>query len=84
MNRTLVAKAITPLLLMTAALGACATGGHPAFEKPGVEAADVQRDQNECLLTAIDNENGLILFAHVDRDAVARCMEARGYTVVSK
>jgi hypothetical protein len=84
MTKTTITQATTLLVMMTAALGGCANK-HLTFEKSGVSPADVQRDQNECLVTAMDSgESAKILVPHVDHDAVIRCMEARGYTLGSK
>ncbi len=83
MNKTTIAGAMTLLLLMVAALAGCART-HLTFEKPGVAAADLQRDQNQCLCRALVSEDKRILAPGVDRDSLIRCMEARGYTVSSK
>jgi hypothetical protein len=81
MNKTLVVKAAT-MLLMTAAVASC-TRTHLTFEKPGIAAADLQRDQNECLGKAMVDEGGSLLIRSVDREALVRCMEARGYKVAT-
>jgi hypothetical protein len=47
MGQAMVARAAT-VLLMTAVFVAC-TKTHLTFEKSGIAAADLQRDQNECL-----------------------------------
>ena len=84
MKKPTIAQAITPLFLMIVAVSGC-TRTQLTFEKSGVTADDARRDQNECLMTAMDSgESAKILVPHVDHDAVIRCMEARGYTVGSK
>jgi hypothetical protein len=83
MNTKTMARATTLLLLMIGAPAGCAKT-HLAFDKPGVAEADLRRDQNECLRTAMTNEGGRILMPKIDHDTVIRCMEARGYTATSK
>jgi hypothetical protein len=83
MSQTTVARATTFVLLAMTAFAGCAKT-HLAFEKPGVAAADLQRDQNECLGGAMIDEGGSLLIRTVDRGALIRCMEARGYTVARK
>jgi hypothetical protein len=83
MRQTMVANAAA-MLLMTAAAAGCSTKTHLAFEKPGVAAADLQRDRNECLGKAMVDEGGKILIRAVDRDVLVRCMEARGYKVAGQ
>ena len=79
MSQTMVLKAAT-MLFMTAAVTGC-TKTHLTFEKPGIAAADLQRDQNECLGKAMVDEGGSLLIRTVDREALIRCMETRGYRV---
>jgi hypothetical protein len=79
MSETMVVKAAT-VLLITAAVAGCAKT-HLEFEKPGTAAADLQRDQNECLARAMVDEGGSLLIRTVDREALVRCMETRGYRV---
>jgi hypothetical protein len=79
MSQTMVVKTVA-MLLLTAAVAAC-TKTHLTFEKPGIAAADLQRDQNECLGKAMVDEGGSLLIRTVDREALVRCMEARGYRV---
>jgi hypothetical protein len=80
MHRHLLALAalvVSPLLLV-----ACGTGPL-SFYKPGVTVADQRLDEKECgLASADDPDRGPLLVFRVDRDAVADCMAARGYTVV--
>ncbi len=83
MNKTTNAG-VTLLLLTVTVLAGCATKPRLTFDKPGVAMADLQRDQNECVRTAFASESGRILAPSIDRDALIRCMEVRGYTVVSR
>ena len=83
MNKGTIAGATALLFLMIAALAGCAKR-HVTFEKPGAAAADVQRDTNECLISAMRSEGGTILAPRVDHDALVQCMEARGYRIGSK
>jgi hypothetical protein len=66
----------SPLLLV-----ACGTGPL-SFHKPGVTVAEQRLDEKECGLASADDPDSQILSVYrVDRDAVANCMAARGYTV---
>jgi hypothetical protein len=81
MHRHLLAVAAlvaSPLLLL-----ACGTGPL-SFHKPGVTVADQRLDEKECgLASADDPDHGPLLSVYrVDRDALASCMAARGYTVM--
>jgi hypothetical protein len=53
------------------------------YGKPGVAAADRQRDENACLRASsgLDDEGFLLPFLpfEIDRAAYCQCMEARGY-----
>jgi len=76
----------TALIALVAAsllLPACGTG-RLSFDKPGVLAAERERDQRECgLASADDPDHGQILLVfRIDRDAYASCMASRGYTVM--
>lgn len=54
----------------------------PVFEKPGVSETEKRRDENECLRYAVrvgEGRGGTRPAFQIDRDAYARCMEARGY-----
>jgi hypothetical protein len=75
---TLVALVAAPLWL-----AACGTG-RVSFDKPGVTAAELLRDQKECgLASADDPDHGqILLFYRIDRDVYAKCMASRGYTVL--
>lgn len=71
------------LLIPLTAVAGCAST-HLVFDKPGVDPEDRNRDQSACVRSAIVTESQSILVPTIDRDVVARCMEARGYTVVTK
>jgi hypothetical protein len=74
----LAALVASPFLLV-----ACATGPL-SFYKPGVTVAEQRLDEKACgLASADDPDHGQLLAVYrVDRDAVANCMAARGYTVM--
>jgi hypothetical protein len=62
-------------------LVACGTGTL-SFHKPGVTVAEQRLDEKECGLASADDPDSQILAVYrVDRDALANCMAARGYTV---
>src|SRR5262245_60717540 len=75
--------------LVTAALfgllAACSTTSHSTqtYDKPGLDTAERQRDENACLRSSsgLDNEGFLLPFLpfEIDRSAYTQCMEARGY-----
>ncbi len=69
------------LSIQLMALAGCAST-KLAFDKPGVATADLERDQNACLRTAVVTESASILAPTIDRDDLIRCMEKRGYTAV--
>jgi hypothetical protein len=52
MNNTTIAAVTTRIFLMIVAIAGRAKA-HLKFEKAGVAAADLQRDQNESLVTAV-------------------------------
>lgn len=62
-------------------LAGCATG-MGVYDKPGAAEADVQRDRSACLqASASENEPFRFSGPSIDREAFARCMEAKGYTL---
>ncbi len=76
------AAALVILVFVLALLAGCAS--QPViYEKPGVTQLERQRDENECLRSAIgvDGYGRLLVHYCIDRDAYSRCMEARGYAV---
>lgn len=64
------------------ALG-CATP-QVAYEKPGTTQEDRKRDVSDCTLASLGHqpERHLITPIMVDRAAVERCLESRGYSRV--
>ena len=80
-HRLAVAAALASLLLPLVLAG-CGTGPL-SFEKPGVTLAERERDEKECGLASADapDQSHLLHVYRVDRDALADCMAARGYTV---
>lgn len=70
--------------VLLVSLAGCATAPL-TFDKSGVGATDRERDRTACLHSALTTESGAVLAPYgLDRDAFIHCMEARGYTVVSK
>ncbi len=73
------------LLILLAALAGCATQ-RLTFDKAGSAKADLDRDQNACLRSAIGTTRGggeILTPYCIDRDVFIECMKARGYTVRS-
>ncbi len=70
------------LLVVIGLLVGCATTGLGVYDKPGAPEADVKQDRSACL-RASANEGEPFRFSGptIDRDAFARCMEAKGYTL---
>jgi hypothetical protein len=66
-------------------LAACSTTSKSTqtYDKPGVDTAERQRDENACLRSAsgLDNQGFLLPFLpfEIDRSAYSQCMEGRGY-----
>jgi hypothetical protein len=61
----------------------CASGrGLGVYDKPGAAEADVKRDRSACL-RASASESDPFRFSGptIDREAFARCMEVKGYTL---
>lgn len=61
----------------------CASGrGLGVYDKPGAPEADVRRDRAACL-RASASESDPFRFSGptIDREAFARCMEGKGYTL---
>ncbi len=78
MESVAVPMALWALLLF---LSGCATA-QVAYDKPGITQAERQHDLSECTRVAIstDERGRLFTLYQIDRDAYARCLEARGYT----
>jgi hypothetical protein len=82
LHRLTVPSTLAMLLVAPLLLVACGTG-RLSFHKPGVTVAQRQLDEKECgLASADDPDHGPLLVYRVDRDAVANCMAALGYTVM--
>ena len=70
------------LLVMGLLVGCASTAGVGVYEKPGAPDADVNRDRSACLrASASEGEPFRFSGPDIDRDAFARCMEAKGYTL---
>ena len=80
------AKAVKPVLaaaVLLSTLGGCATE-RVVYGKPGIEPAEAQRDENECLRAAVDSGRDsahALTVVGFDRDVYGHCMESRGYTL---
>ena len=72
-----------PLVLLVATLAGCASE-QLVFGKPDTAAADLQRDQNECLLASMSTEGAKFITPRVDHELLVRCMQARGYTLAAR
>jgi len=73
-------------MIAVALLGGCMSPrGKTAYEKPGVTDAQKQADEGQCTKAGLDAAEGPrgSAFLAVDRDAVDRCMQARGYRVTT-
>jgi len=70
------------VLVVIGPLVGCATTSLGVYEKPGAPEADVKLDRSACL-QASASESDPFRFSGptIDRDAFARCMEAKGYTL---
>ena len=69
-------------LLVIGLLFGCATRGLGVYDKPGAPEADLKRDRSACLrASASEGEPFRFSGPTIDRDAFARCMEAKGYTL---
>jgi hypothetical protein len=72
--------------LVLAGCSASVGGERWIFEKPGVSAAELERDRRECFYRSInvaesDTSVPNLGFVRVDRKAYTECMEARGYAL---
>jgi hypothetical protein len=70
------------LVLSLELLGGCGTQQRVVYDKPGATTTDMQRDEGECVRGALtqDVSGRILTLLTIDRDAYARCMQARGYT----
>jgi hypothetical protein len=71
------------IVLLSGLLGGCGARQRLVYDKPGLAVAEGQRDENECVRKALtqDVSGRILTLVQIDREAYARCMEARGYTV---
>ena len=66
-------------------VGCVSPRGKTVYERPGVTESQRQADEGQCTKTALGAAEGPrgSAFLAVDRDAVDRCMQARGYRVTA-
>jgi hypothetical protein len=70
------------VLVVIGLLVGCGTTGLGVYDKPGAPEADVKRDRSACLrASASDSDPFRFSGPTIDREAFARCMEAKGYTL---
>ena len=80
-------KTVLAAVMVATLVGGCAsTRGKTVYDKPGVTDAQRRADEAECTKAALDVAGGPrgSAFLAVDRDAVDRCMQARGYRVTAR
>lgn len=74
-------------LLLATTLSGCAgttVPSRPIFVKPGVTSAQTEADEARCIVQALgDDRPGVTLqpVVAIDREAVYKCMESKGYLV---
>lgn len=83
------ASAVTRVTVVLLAFGlplGCATSPKVIFTKPGVSAADRERDENACLRSSVglDDQSRIMVPFDIDRSAFQSCMTARGYTATPR
>ena len=83
------ASTVTRLSVVLVTIGllvGCATSPKVVFSKPGMSAADLERDENACLRSSIglDDQSRIMVPFDVDRQAFHNCMMARGYTATPR
>ena len=79
-------RIVLAAVIAAALVGGCvSTRGKTVYDKPGVTDAQRRADEAECTKAGLDVAGGPrgSAFLAVDRDAVDRCMQARGYGVTS-
>ena len=79
------ATGVGGLLVSFALVAGCATAADPGrivFTKAGTNAADRQKDENECLRMSVgvDDQTRILVPFEVDRSRFRTCMESRGYS----
>jgi hypothetical protein len=77
--------AVAAVIAMALIGGCVSPRGKTVYEKPGVTDAQKQTDEGQCTKAAVDAAEGPrgSAFLAVDREAVDRCMQARGYRVTA-
>jgi uncharacterized lipoprotein YajG len=77
---------VSVVLVTFGLLAGCATSPKVIFTKPGVSAADRERDENACLRSSVglDDQSRIMVPFDVDRNAFQSCMAARGYTATAR
>jgi hypothetical protein len=80
--RHVIRAAALSFVLSLEFLVGCGTQQRFIYDKPGVTAADARRDESECVQGALtqDVSGRILTLVEIDREAYARCMQARGYT----
>jgi hypothetical protein len=78
-------RVVTALAAAATILGACGSARGPAvYERAGVSAEQKKADEAQCTKVALDTAGPRAAAPlAVDRDAVERCMRARGYRVAT-
>jgi hypothetical protein len=79
-------KTVLAAVIVAALVGGCVSArGKTVYEKPGVTDAQRQADEAECTKAGLDTAEGPrgSAFLAVDRDAVDRCMQTRGYRITA-
>jgi hypothetical protein len=81
-----VVLGVSGLLVSFGLLAGCATSSRVVYTKPGVSAAERERDENACLRSSIglDDEQRILTPFEIDRSIFRSCMEARGYVAKPK
>jgi hypothetical protein len=83
------ASTVTRLSVVFVTVGllvGCASSPKVVFSKPGVSAADRERDENACLRSSIglDDQSRIMVPFDVDRSAFQSCMVGKGYTATPR
>jgi hypothetical protein len=76
---------VAGVMAIALAAGCVSARGKTVYEKTGVSADQKKADEGQCTKTALDAAEGPRGSAYlaVDRDAVDRCMQARGYRITT-
>jgi outer membrane murein-binding lipoprotein Lpp len=78
-------RIVVAAIVTAALLGGCASPrGKTAYEKAGAGEEQKKIDEAQCAQAALDTAGPrAAAYLAVDRDAVDRCMQARGYRVTA-